>query len=853
MPENLNSGNKKTAFFEVDARILYQLGEQLVSNKSIALAELVKNSYDADSTKTEIILKNIKNKTGGSITIKDNGLGISPERFESTWMRIATIDSEENPVSKKYGRKKAGEKGIGRIACRKLAKELKLISVSENEKKEKIRLSAHFYWDNFFSGSDLNKIPVDYYYEVIDPCEPTGTELNLLNTTEKWTEANAKRLNTELWDLFTPKIFREERVDSNSNNNDPGFNYEITSDEFSAFEDTLTEKLLKNAWAKLSGYVDESGKATYTLKTIKMLKNNVEYIHVKENNFKTLKNTNLEIYFFKYISYFFSGSDLKLNDAYEIGHDRGGVKVYADGFRIFGYGEVGNDWLDLNKDQSRSIGNFQDESSKIKSEDPRPGLDLFVYRQLFGYVNYDKKLNPGLSISINRESIDDTSEYQELVEFVRLGVNITTVKYSDEKRKYSKYERERKEALEKEINRRAEEAKNALKKKKEQAKTEEEELKKKIVGLEEEAKIVNNNISEIKEEVNNHVVKKKKLDEKKRDAEKKARFKNTPESWHKLDLLRKKVSEIESEENSLNNSKKNLETKYSSLNNEIESAKLSLSNKSKSNFETIKKKEEEVIESEKDKIKVKERKYDEALSILRVLASTGTMISIFTHEIQSFISGLISLNSNVNSLLSKVNDIDPEDKKYYESESIHLSEKIETIQELSNIIGLSGGVESRTEMKRWNIQPIIDKIFIPFKIELNKRGIEYENAIPERLRSPTMYRSELIAIFNNLMTNSVKAVTNQKVRKIKIIGNETEDEKISIKFMDTGKGLDKDKWELVFDPFETNSEPDLNFGIGTGLGLKIVSDLVSGYEGTVRFIEPPSEWKTCIEIILPLV
>ena len=64
--EKLNSTNE--AFFEVDSRLLFQLGEQLVSSRSIALAELVKNSYDADATEAKIVLENVKNKIGGSIT-----------------------------------------------------------------------------------------------------------------------------------------------------------------------------------------------------------------------------------------------------------------------------------------------------------------------------------------------------------------------------------------------------------------------------------------------------------------------------------------------------------------------------------------------------------------------------------------------------------------------------------------------------------------------------------------------------------------------------------------------------------------------------------------------------------------
>ena len=48
--------------FKVDAALLFQLGEQLVAKKSVALAELVKNAYDADATRVVVKLENVQRK-----------------------------------------------------------------------------------------------------------------------------------------------------------------------------------------------------------------------------------------------------------------------------------------------------------------------------------------------------------------------------------------------------------------------------------------------------------------------------------------------------------------------------------------------------------------------------------------------------------------------------------------------------------------------------------------------------------------------------------------------------------------------------------------------------------------------
>ena len=46
--------NFKSINFTVDSELLRELGERLVGRQYIALAELVKNSYDADASRVEI-------------------------------------------------------------------------------------------------------------------------------------------------------------------------------------------------------------------------------------------------------------------------------------------------------------------------------------------------------------------------------------------------------------------------------------------------------------------------------------------------------------------------------------------------------------------------------------------------------------------------------------------------------------------------------------------------------------------------------------------------------------------------------------------------------------------------------
>ncbi|MHA1401982.1 MAG: ATP-binding protein [Candidatus Heimdallarchaeaceae archaeon] len=451
-----NEGKKGDVYFNIDSRLLFQLGEHLVTNRAVALAELVKNSYDADATYAMVQMENIRNP-GGIIVVEDNGSGMTLSTFKKTWMRIATIDKEENPISKKYKRKKAGEKGIGRFACRRLSKRLTIKSVAEIEDRRKEELNATFVWSAFAPGSDVDRIPVKYSIKPINNVTPTGTTLILDDTTESWNAWDIRQLRNELVELISPITFKPEgKLKEAPEEYDPGFHVEFNCPEFPSKEEPLDKTFFKNAWAKLSGYVDEKGFAAYEIKVIKPMVNKIKRAFKRDKAFKYLKNTKLKVYIFSYRAEFFRGSEWGMSKAEDIGRERGGIKVYADKFRVFGYGIKGDDWLRLDYDRSRSVGGVDEEVSEYAEEDKRPGLRLFMNRNLFGHVVFIKNDNPMLKITVNRERLMDNEAFEELRKFVRLGIDFSTVLYANEVYKRLEKERKRKEAKEK-ARRRAEE------------------------------------------------------------------------------------------------------------------------------------------------------------------------------------------------------------------------------------------------------------------------------------------------------------------------------------------------------------------------------------------------------------
>lgn len=105
------------------------------------------------------------------------------------------------------------------------------------------------------------------------------------------------------------------------------------------------------------------------------------------------------------------------------------------------------------------------------------------------------------------------------------------------------------------------------------------------------------------------------------------------------------------------------------------------------------------------------------------------------------------------------------------------------------------------------------------------------------------YPDELGQIWTNLMQNALHAMDNQGTLTIETgISNGH----IFVKFTDTGKGINKEIIDKIFDPF-FSTKP---VGEGSGLGLDIVMRIIRKHGGTVHVDSRPK--KTTFNITFPI-
>ena len=104
-------------------------------------------------------------------------------------------------------------------------------------------------------------------------------------------------------------------------------------------------------------------------------------------------------------------------------------------------------------------------------------------------------------------------------------------------------------------------------------------------------------------------------------------------------------------------------------------------------------------------------------------------------------------------------------------------------------------------------------------------------------------KDEMISVWSNLLENSINAIFLSGKIKIQIIDNQGF---VTIKFTDTGIGIEKSEYENIFKPFVTYSKNAEN----KGLGLYIVKKIIEKHGGKIN-VESEKNVATCFTIKLP--
>lgn len=235
------------------------------------------------------------------------------------------------------------------------------------------------------------------------------------------------------------------------------------------------------------------------------------------------------------------------------------------------------------------------------------------------------------------------------------------------------------------------------------------------------------------------------------------------------------------------------------------------------------------------------------ISMLRILASAGTTLTLMNHQLRTLVGAVLQVRQDLLRLRPRVSE-----NIYQEFDDIiaQVSEWHEMVTRQVSQLGFLLSPDSRQRRKRHVLYEIVENVRRPMSYYMSHYNVEFENKVPKGLRTPAIYESELYSVLINILSNALKAVYGQPHRRIAVEAEKI-DHAVYIRMKDTGIGLPPNRREISFKPFETRSLPNPVLGVGTGLGLKVVRDILEVYSGTSQFIDVDKPWKTCIEVVLP--
>lgn len=784
--------------FQADAALLRELGARLVGKPHIALAELIKNAYDADARHVDIYFEPDR------IVVEDDGHGMSPEAFESRWMRIGTTEKARQRTSPELGRPLTGSKGVGRLAAQLLAGTLELESAGLTDpglgghearhgavdSQLAPTVEASIVWDTAVAATENNDLT-----EVVVPVvfggptrtfargSRTGTRLILTDLADTWEEDQFRNLAREIWALQPPfevadddELSFEVRLHSGFGEVVEEFSNQMKA-LFDLWQGHITMALVEDDPAKevlfefdaLKDYDDEedqgSGDDAYpdssSAASHRARRRNIGVTKLVRVEIELRKPTELKrIQFIRIpscpidqMTADFRIFDLrnrqdrgvKVQPAREYMKTFGGMHIYDGSFRLPYYGP--EDWLDLERDHARRLSR-----SQLLPENLRvaKGMhDLPSRRRLFGTTRIstaheqetsssrNQQDTEALAIQVTRDRLTNNQSYVGLKNIVRLGLDLYATEVARAKGTSDPTTRRRTATPPPKPSEDLEDAQTVL------------------------------------------------------------------------DEVRPQISTVQ----------------YESLKDSLSSARSRVEN----------------IESSADA----------QAALLGSLATIGMTTLAWEHEAAKqrlvVVDAAEALRASVRGNREKLEQV-----VYREAD--RLDEAAHRMNDVARLFRPVLDRESRETRVSMNARRLL--LRTTKQLNVLSRGAEVDaQGVPRDLQLPPGTFAAWAAIFQNVLVNAFNAVLEQPKRVVRVDGGD-DGQQAYIRVQDTGVGVDLAVAESYFQPFARGMSDDprraeLGLG-GSGLGLTIVRMIGDTIGVAVRFTEPDESFSTAVTISWPV-
>lgn len=371
------------ASFKPRARLLKLLGDQLIGTPQLAIFELVKNSYDADADRVEIIIEHPEDPQSSRVVVKDyGGTGMNLTTILDVWLEPGAdhkqSDRLEGNRTEKHNRLPLGEKGVGRFAVHKLGQRIELTTKSKENKEVFLRIDwAILDQAKYIEDAEIEIEEREAPVEFIDGA--TGTKIVISDLNVGLSRGDVRGLHRNIQSIKSPFEFEKFKLDASTSTFEvtlqvPG--HEEWVSDLLELSDIVEQSLFKFSFLFVGG----TWSWNYEFKPSEQLKKSFKIEgRIAEGNdsfFELAKGTVDERYDF-YNEYkevrdeFLNDIGPVLGEVYVFDFDSAlgeqnaikkwlsenqGIRVYRDGIRVYNYGEPNDDWLEMDSRRVNRLG-----------------------------------------------------------------------------------------------------------------------------------------------------------------------------------------------------------------------------------------------------------------------------------------------------------------------------------------------------------------------------------------------------------------------------------------------------------------------------------------------------------------
>ena len=211
-----------------------------------------------------------------------------------------------------------------------------------------------------------------------------------------------------------------------------------------------------------------------------------------------------------------------------------------------------------------------------------------------------------------------------------------------------------------------------------------------------------------------------------------------------------------------------------------------------------------------------------------------------------------------------INPLDIMLKKDYDEETLRMMRLMK--KNANRIIGLMNQLLDMRKIEKGrmtikcsevNMPSYIQSIMDLFETQANKRNIRLCLDVDMDIMPTWIDINNFDKVLVNIITNALKYTPDDGIIKILLREHTNENfigdlhHYIEIQILDTGKGIDADKVEKIFERFYSTPSEGMSGGIGFGIGLNLCRLIVKLHHGTITAHNREDVQGSCFTIRIP--